>query len=87
MSLALRVAMDLRRALTCEDFKKLLPAAEKHADRRALLPLKDLTKTEGCGGDKRQDCFPCLRDSPFLKETIQQVQMRAAPTYGRRRWR
>jgi hypothetical protein len=79
--------MELRDAKTCEDFKELLPRALTQADQRSLGPLKDLLKTEGCGGGLDQDCFPCLRDGPLLKDVITQVQMRHAPQFGRRRWR
>jgi serine/threonine-protein kinase len=88
MSPALRVAMDLRAAKTCEDFKKILPRADKYGDERSVSPLKDLLSERGCGGDTKQDCFPCLRGGPLLKEAITNVAMRKAPRLGSgRRWR
>jgi len=87
MSEPLRIAMELRDAKTCEDFKALLPRALTQADQRSLGPLKDLLKTEGCGGGLDEDCFPCLRDGPLLKDVITQAGMRRPPQFGRRRWR
>jgi serine/threonine-protein kinase len=87
MSEPLRLAMELREAETCEEYKELLPRVERSADERSLFRLKELSRTQGCGEDKKQDCYPCLRDGPALKNTIAQVGMRKAPRFGRRRWR
>jgi hypothetical protein len=83
----LRIALELREAKSCEDFKELLPKAHQAADERSLGPLKDLAKTRGCGPEKKDDCWPCLRDSALLKETLEQAQMRKAPLFRSRRWR
>jgi hypothetical protein len=87
MSEPLRLAMEIRDAESCEDFKKLLPKMEQRADERSLSRLKELNRTTGCGDDRKQDCYPCLRDGPLLKNAILQVGMRKAPRFGRRRWR
>jgi len=87
MSTALRLAMELRNAPGCVEVEAMLPEILTHADDRSLMRLKDLNKTDGCGDDGKQDCYPCLRDSSLLQDAITQVQMRGAPRFGRRRWR
>ncbi len=88
MSTPLRLAMQLRdAAFSCDDAKKLLPQILTEADDRTLMRLKEMSKTDGCGADKKDDCYPCLRDSSLLKDAITQVQMRGQPRFGRRRWR
>jgi hypothetical protein len=51
-------------------------------DERSLARLMELTKTVGCGDDKKRDCYACLRDSSSLKEAIAAVQTRHAPRFG-----
>lgn len=88
MSDALRLAIAVREAKTCEDFKKLLPELETKGDDRSYRTLRELTRDDGCGEDKRSDCYPCLRGDSKLKDAIVQVQMRKAPRFELpRRWR
>jgi DNA-binding response OmpR family regulator len=76
----LALALDLRQGKTCEDFRALVPAAKDHGDRRALRPLVQLLRRTGCGDDKRQDCYACLRgDDEALTTAIRAVQGRRAP--------
>jgi hypothetical protein len=58
---ALLVALDMRKAEQCEDFKNLLPAAAEKGDRRAVPMLIKLTNKRGCGDNKLGDCYECLR--------------------------
>lgn len=88
MSNALGVAMALREAKSCTDYKTLLPELEKHGDQRSMVKIRDLEldKTRGCGSSKRDDCYPCLRGDNALRDAITQASMRAAPQFelGRR---
>jgi hypothetical protein len=81
-SAALSVALELRAAESCEQFKVALPKALKDGDRRALHLLSKLTNKRGCGPKKTQDCFACLRDQgDELAATINAVKSRRPPSY------
>ena len=81
-SSALAVALDLRVAETCEQYKAILPQALKDGDRRALHLLTKLNAKRGCGPKKSADCFACLREpSDELTATINAVKSRRAPSY------
>jgi len=80
---ALAVALELRLAETCEQFKGALPKALKDGDRRALHLLTKLTAKRGCGPKKAADCFACLREQPDeLTATINAVKSRRPPSYA-----
>lgn len=82
---ALSVSLDLRQAETCAENAKLLPRAIEHGDRRALHLLIKLTRRYGCGPNKREDCYPCLRDSDAVDQAVKAVKNRREPkTFGRR---
>jgi hypothetical protein len=82
---ALLIALDLRLAEKCEDFKALLTRAHDTADRRALPALGKLVSKRGCGDNKLGDCYECLR--PLEKDktaidlvaALKAVQKRPAP--------
>jgi hypothetical protein len=79
---ALSVALELRLAESCEQYRPLLPKALKDGDRRALHLLTKLTNKRGCGPKKSQDCFACLREQPDeLAATINVVKSRRPPSY------
>jgi serine/threonine-protein kinase len=82
---ALRVALELRDAKSCADFKRLLPRVKESGDRRSLRPLQKLLNRKGCGGGflglGATDCYACLRGDSSLTDTIQAVQVRSAPMY------
>jgi len=78
---ALAVALDLRKAKSCEEDQKLLSAAKDHGDRRSLHLLALLQRRFGCGPHKRQDCYGCLRDSDELVDAIKAVRGRAPPKF------
>jgi hypothetical protein len=84
---ALTVALDLRKAEKCEEFKDLLSKAAEQGDRRAIPSLAKLTKKKGCGDNKQGDCFECLRPLEKDKEAIDLVdaikaaQKRPAPKF------
>jgi hypothetical protein len=82
---ALSVSLALRQAERCEDNAKVLPRAIEHGDRRALHLLTKLTRRYGCGPNKREDCYPCLRSSDALDQAVKAVKNRREPkTFGRR---
>jgi hypothetical protein len=82
-SKALAVALDLRRAETCEEHREVLPRALTDGDRRSLHLLMKAQNRRGCGPKKAQDCYACLReDKDELTATINAVKSRRAPSYG-----
>ncbi|MEO6599992.1 MAG: hypothetical protein ABIQ16_08990 [Polyangiaceae bacterium] len=78
-SKALAVALDLRDADTCEKSRDLLPKATSDGDHRASHSLNKLTRKYGCGANKRQDCYACLRDGKALDDAIKAVKARREP--------
>ncbi|MGE0321676.1 MAG: protein kinase [Polyangiaceae bacterium] len=78
---ALRVAMSLRDARACADYKKLLPEATLHGDTRSTRVLQKLAVKKGCGFLKLGDCYPCLRSGNDLSDALQSVQKRPEPRF------
>jgi hypothetical protein len=84
-SAALAVALELRVAEKCEDFKAVLPKALKDGDRRVLHLLTKLTAKRGCGPKKADDCYACLREpADELTATMNAVKSRKAPAFPAR---
>lgn len=80
---ALAVALALRSAETCEDYRVLLPKALTDGDHRSQHLLAKLTTKRGCGPKKSDDCYACLRDKrDELTATINAVKSRHAPTFA-----
>jgi hypothetical protein len=75
---ALAVALDLRGAETCEQSRALLPRALKDGDKRSHVLLNRLERKQGCGKNKREDCFACLRQNEELEAAIEATKTRAA---------
>ena len=78
-SKALSIALDLRDADTCEKSRDLLDRATGEADHRAFHLLNKLTRKYGCGPNKRQDCYACLRDGKGLDAALKAVKARHEP--------
>jgi len=79
---ALAVALELRAAERCDQYKAILPKALKDGDRRSAHLLLKLNSKRGCGANKRDDCYACLREpSDELKATINAVKSRRAPEF------
>lgn len=76
---ALRVALDLRDADTCEKNRDLVTRASTDADHRAFHLLGKLTRKYGCGPNKRADCYACLRDGTDLDGAMRAVKARREP--------
>jgi eukaryotic-like serine/threonine-protein kinase len=81
MSPALTVALELRDARSCADFKKLLGRVQKDGDERSLRPLQKLNQKSGCGFLKMEDCYSCVRGDNALTEAIRAVQIKNAPSF------
>lgn len=80
---ALSVALDLRLAERCEQYKAILPRALKDGDRRSAHLLLKLSAKRGCGPKKRDDCYACLRDqADELAATINAVKSRRPPEFA-----
>jgi hypothetical protein len=43
------------------------------------VPINRLARRTGCGANKRQDCYPCLRDGDLLKKAFNAVRVRREP--------
>ncbi len=78
---ALGVALALRKASTCEDYKKLLPRATLSGDTRAYRILAPLQVKNGCGPGKKDDCYPCLRGSSALDDALSACRGHREPIY------
>ena len=76
---ALSVALDLRLAETCEANRVILPRALEVGDRRSFPLLSKLKRKDGCGPQRRQDCFACLREGDELEAAITAVKGRRTP--------
>jgi hypothetical protein len=72
----LRAIVKLRYSAGCDEKKALLPALKKDSDERALFELVPLQDKAGCGARKKDDCYPCLRTSNDLDDTIAAVRTR-----------
>jgi hypothetical protein len=75
-SSALAVALDLRKAVACEEYRAILPRAIEYGDRRSLRLVGKLFRTYGCGGKHKGDCFACLRDDDLLEDALDAVKTR-----------
>lgn len=78
---ALDVALALRKAKTCEDYKKLLPQATLSGDTRAFRILEPLRVKRGCGPGKKDDCYPCLRGKSALDDALSACRRHRQPIY------
>jgi hypothetical protein len=75
----LAIALELRIAETCEQNRALLPKVIEKGDRRSLALLAKLSRRYGCGANKRQDCFACLREDKAVDDAMAAVKKRREP--------
>jgi hypothetical protein len=75
----LRVVLDLTQVKTCEAAEQVLGRVLEVGDRRALAPLRALFNTRGCGPQKADDCYPCLRKGRLLNRSVEAVRKRRSP--------
>ncbi len=79
----LAIALELRTTEDCEAIAAALPRVIELADKRSFVSLTKLQRKSGCGPNKRQDCYPCLRKGDpanNLKEALKVVRTRREPT-------
>ncbi len=77
----LRAAIEVNHATSCKAMATALAYAAKHADSRALDRLQQVEATRtGCGADKSEDCFECVRGGTELQEAITRARSHPAPT-------
>ncbi|HET9954408.1 MAG TPA: hypothetical protein VFQ61_07885 [Polyangiaceae bacterium] len=73
---ALSVALDLKLAESCDQYRAVLTRAVREGDRRSLPLLIRLQRRFGCGPNKRLDCYDCLRKGDDLEQAIKSVRER-----------
>jgi eukaryotic-like serine/threonine-protein kinase len=73
---AVAIAYQLHRAKNCKQRHDLLPMVGEQGDSRALLLLRALEQTTGCGNAKAGDCNPCLREDDALASAISAIERR-----------
>ncbi len=83
-SAALKVALELRTVESCEALLPIVERAVESGDRRAFVPLTKLNRRNGCGANKRADCYPCLREGDALKNALLASRNRREPDLGKR---
>ncbi len=76
---ALLVALDLRAAESCDQAKAAVVRVAEQGDRRAVPLLGRFLQKKGCGEQKRDDCWACLRDGDELKEGTKAAAKRGPP--------
>jgi eukaryotic-like serine/threonine-protein kinase len=74
---ALAVLIDFRNATTCEERARLLERVDADADARIIPLLRECLKTTGCGSQKTEDCYPCLRTGR-LESVLSVITQRSA---------
>lgn len=78
---AARVAIELRDAKGCAEYRALLPRVIEAGDQRAVGVLTPLLPMKGCGAFHLFDCWPCLGLRGELQRAIQASSSRAAPQF------
>jgi serine/threonine-protein kinase len=68
--------LDLKSASTCTARKEWVDRAKDTGDGRALVTLKAMRQTHGCGFLGTRDCWACLRHDDTIEESIQAIEAR-----------
>lgn len=84
---ALKVVLDMYQELRkdekdCAKMLKLLVRAQADADTRAFSPIAALNSKRGCGDNKLEDCWACLRSGEgkeALAEAVKLARKNKAP--------
>ena len=84
---ALKVVIDMNQELDkeqkdCQKMLKLLVRAQADADTRAFSPIAALNSKRGCGDNKLEDCWACLRDGEgkeALSDAVKLARKNKAP--------
>jgi serine/threonine protein kinase len=72
----LRVMIEMEKARSCGDKRKLLSDVQKHGDKRVLPHLKRLKVSRGCGFLGMSDCWSCMRKGRDLDQAIKAIETR-----------
>ncbi len=80
---ALRTAIELENAQSCDRLHKAVLRAREHSDTRAVDKLKRLELGTGCGEAGAFDCYPCLRQDDGLARALKHAAGQPAPEFGR----
>lgn len=79
---ALKVALRLKNAKVCAEYREIMPDAAQYADDRSLLKLRALRVRRGCGTYGSRDCFVCLRTEEVpLEAAIARAETNSSPTF------
>jgi hypothetical protein len=79
---ALQVALQLKDAKVCAEYKAILADAVMVADERSLSKLEHLQSQRGCGSLGNKDCFPCLRSPQVpLDAAVARARSQAFPQF------
>ena len=79
---ALAATLELRGAETCEAAAAALPHVQADADRRSLPWLSKLNARRGCGPQKADDCYSCLRaEMKQVTAAVNGAKKRPAPSF------
>jgi hypothetical protein len=82
---ALKVLLDLQSAKECTEVLQILSRAKLYADQRSVASLKKLNSRRGCGDQKLDDCYACLRKleadpkAPSVNQVLIAARGRPAP--------
>jgi serine/threonine-protein kinase len=79
---ALRTAIELTFTTQCEKLQSILSRAATESDIRSVGRLRDLESRIGCGPEKKDDCFPCLRESSLIEPALATAQKTPSPALG-----
>ena len=75
-SAAANLMLDLKGATTCTVRKDWVGRAKDVGDGRALVTLRAMRQTHGCGFLGTRDCWSCLRRDETLEDAIQAIETR-----------
>lgn len=73
---ALLLILELESKTDCEEIFPLVERAAIVGDKRVLPLLEELEVTDGCGPQKKDDCYPCLREGDSLATAIETIEQR-----------
>jgi len=79
---ALKVALQLKDAKVCAEYKAIVAQGAAIVDDRSLPKLQHLKSQRGCGSLGNKDCFPCLRSPTVpLDAAVARAESQAFPQF------
>lgn len=76
LSPQLAIALSLSRVEACDVARSLLERAARIGDDRVASRIARFDREDGCGRDRKDDCYPCLRGATTLYEAREAVKTR-----------